>query len=75
MWLSFVFSPCNFFSFDSPLAKLILLVSPLECNEFALFKSVEQINRFKKQHFLNQFQQNNRFKKCTNGRVQKIQHC
>jgi ribosomal protein S12 len=28
---------------------------------------VEKISRFKKQHFLNQFEQNNRFKKCTQG--------
>ena len=43
------------------------MVSPLGCKEFALFKSVEQINRFKKHHFLNRFEQNNRFKKCTQG--------
>jgi hypothetical protein len=32
-----------------------------------LFKSVEHINRFKKQHFLNRFEKNNRFKNCTQG--------
>jgi hypothetical protein len=29
------------------------------------FKLIEQINRFKKQQFLNRFEQNNQFKKCT----------
>jgi hypothetical protein len=37
------------------------------CKKFALFKSVEQINRFKKHHFLNRFEQNNRCKKCIQG--------
>ena len=31
MWASFVFPPCNFFSFDSPLAMLNFLDSPLGC--------------------------------------------
>jgi hypothetical protein len=43
------------------------LVFPLGCKKFALFKSVEHINRFKKQHFLNRIEQNNRFKKCIQG--------
>jgi hypothetical protein len=51
------------------------LVSPLRCNEFALFKSVGPINRFKKQHFLNRFEQNNDLKSAPKGRVQKIQRC
>jgi hypothetical protein len=43
------------------------LVSPIGYKEFTLFKSVEQINCFKKQHFLNRVEQNNQFKKCTQG--------
>ena len=31
MWACFVFPPCNFFSFDSPLAMLNFLDSPLGC--------------------------------------------
>jgi D-lyxose ketol-isomerase len=66
MRASFVF-PHVIFLFLIRFLQSKFFVFPLGCNEFALFKSVEQINRFKKQHFLNRFEQNNRFKKCTQG--------
>jgi hypothetical protein len=50
-----------------PLQSKFFWFPPLGAKEFALFKSVEQINHFKKQHFLNRFEQNNRFKKYTQG--------